>query len=167
MTLPFETFDFSAIPDNYSRISPASNDVNELCEVLVLPVLSDRSPHPTTPVDEFYETAAELAFTTTDYLAWTGELLEDPSSEGFLSSSTGFSSSEPSSSSGFSAEESLGIDLVDWPLSPNNMISSAGCISSTSESGFLPHNDWNEDLNLRFAPEAKVSRKYTPFSEDR
>jgi hypothetical protein len=47
------------------------------------------------------------------------------------------------------------------------MISSAGCISSTSESGFLPHNDWNEDLNLRLAPEAKVSRKYTPFSEDR
>jgi hypothetical protein len=163
MTLPFEAFDFSVIPDNYSRISPAGNDVNELCEVLVLPVLFDRSPpHPTTPADEFYDTAAELAFTTTDYLAWTGELLEDHSSEGFLSSSTGFSASEPSSSSGFSLEESLGIDLVDWPLSPNNMVSSAGCVSTTSQSAFPPQKYWNEDLNLRLAPEAKVSRKYTP-----
>lgn len=167
MTLPFETFDFSVIPDDYSRISPAGNDVNQSCEVLVLPVLSGRSPpHPTTPVDEFYDTAPELAFTTTDYLAWTGEFLEDHSSEGFLSSSTGFSASEPSSSSGFSAEESLGIDVVDWPLSPNNMLSSAGCVSTTSESVFLPPNDWNEDLSHRLAPEAKVSRKYTPFSED-
>jgi hypothetical protein len=168
MTPPFETFDFSVIPDNYSRISPAGHDVNELCEVLALPVFSDRSlPHPTTPVDEFYDTAAELAFTTTDYLPWTGELLEDHSSGGFLSSSTGFGTSEPSSSSGFSVEESLGNDLVVWPLSPNNLASSTGCVSGTSQSVFPAQNDWNEDLSLRLAPEAQVSRKYTPFSEDR
>ena len=168
MTLPFEVFDFSIIPDSYSRISPDGNDVDELFEVLVLPVLSDRSPpHPTTPVDEFYDTAAELAFTTTDYLAWTGELLEDHSSEGFLSSSTGFSASEPSSSSGFSVEESLGIDLVDWPLSQNNMVSSAGCVSTAPQSVFPPQNDWHDGLNLRLAPEVKVSPKYTRFSEDR
>jgi hypothetical protein len=140
MTPVFEEFDFAVIADNYSPIAPAGNAESELPEVLSLPVFFDHSPpHPTTPVEEFvfseqefYDTAAELTLTANDHLAWTGQLLEDYCSESFLSSSTGLSGTEPSSSSGFSVEENLGSDPAEWPLNPNDLVLSPGCLPLTA-----------------------------------
>ena len=131
MISPFEGFHFSPLNSNFSPIARVVQTEEEiLAEIFSPPVGFDPPPaHPTTPVNEFaviakscYNTPSQSELDAIDSLLWASPLFENGISNGFLPSSTDVSGFEPSSSSVFSGEGSLGSDLMELTFESNDFV---------------------------------------------